>query len=409
MSKFLHSFRHYEALYGSGEKFGRRMSSKQISVILFLSMVLHYSGLSFLFKKALKPRILSFLEEDIYYFVFGFNHKAVYSSLCASGFSWPSIEFLSESTSLKKLQFGNHFIHFMALLNYKVLKDELHGIDDEILKNNSYRLFKLVGLDWIYEVLLTRVKVVIKFNDHIHYSVYLYDLAQSKGVKCVYIQHAPVSYRFPKLYHEYNLLFSEDSLSKYSPVDPGVKYEVICDLRMIDRLRDNDFSMKLSKLETVLICPNTLDDIGIVKSTIKLLGGKRIIVRPHPADKREWNLVDLSNQTTFVELSQGNTIWFDIDRTDCILANESAVLLEGIVANKYVYKCSFWSKALDNYSFIKKGLIQAEYYSNEDLLKAIESKEISYDPDGLKHFVGDYQDFEKKINEIKDEILSLRN
>ena len=80
--------------------------------------------------------------------------------------------------------------------------------------------------------------------------------------------------------------------------------------------------------------------------------GYCVTIRKHPADRREWNI----NGT---KLSK-NELVIDFKNNFIVLCNETALILEAIVSNKLVYKCSF-SNFFDNYGYLKNNLVIKEY------------------------------------------------
>ncbi|WP_460692691.1 hypothetical protein [Mucilaginibacter puniceus] len=316
------------------------------------------------------------------------------------GFKYPVYDFSGKGIlGHKSSVFSPTLIFIAAIINIKRTLYELKAAkDDPWLFTNNVRIIKLCGEEYIYNILLKDLKVLIKYNDHGPDVVLLSDMAEQRNVKTVYIQHAPVNEEFPPLYHDLNVLFSEDSVNKYRVAHETIKKFVLFDVRFVDR--------KLKPFEpgnnTVLICTNDQDDIEIVKSlALKLSDKFKVILRPHPGDRRSWK--------GEYELSTNNSVWDDLEQAKYVLTNESGVLLEGVYSDRLCYKCAFFSPSFDNYGFLKKRLILKEYESEADLVTAINNDVIVSDKQILPYFIGQTDQKDHKIKELKNEILALRN
>lgn len=269
-----------------------------------------------------------------------------------------------------------------------------HG--NSVLLNNTLRLIKLVAIKNIASCHFRKIDLLIQYNDHSPYNLLLASLAKSNRLKIVYIQHAPVSLKFPALYHDLNILFSQDSLDKYMEISNGVmsgEVYIACDLRLpdINTLDGVDESCR-----DVLICTNKLDDFRQVELCAKQLlrHNYKVALRPHPADPREWAMLG-------VRISKNTSIWDDLARTKAIVVNESAVVLEALYVGVKVFKLATFSESLDNYSFIKNGLINKEYYELDEFLCDMDKGKETSNYGKLEYYIGDINSREKHIYEIK--------
>ncbi|WP_157470622.1 hypothetical protein [Gracilimonas tropica] len=310
----------------------------------------------------------------------GFSHKTVDLSinkvqlLLFSLYSWDKIEYL-----------------------YREAKS-----DDLLLKNNI-RLFEFIGISNVLD-LLPNFKVAIKFNDHGPHSTYLFDKLKEKNTKCVFIQHSTTGKYMPNiLYHDLNYLFSQQSAEHYDNKDNRVRFILGCDLR----IKKLEFEITHeSEGNAILIATNELDRLEPVIECIeklkKAFPERKIIYRPHPRDKRKLktNLVDeISNKKLPVDLA----------RSEMVLTNESGIALEALAVGKFFYKCSFFSKNIDNYGFLENELIQNHFQNIDELIKAISNKEITYSKSKLQHFVGNLDTFNETMIFLKMEINQLKS
>ncbi|SOE21822.1 hypothetical protein SAMN06298216_2276 [Spirosomataceae bacterium TFI 002] len=273
--------------------------------------------------------------------------------------------------------------------------------NDEVLSNNKLRIAKLSGLKQIIPILISQGKVAINFNDHSVYNVLYFDIAKKKSLNTIYIQHAPVGEHFPPLYHDLNILYSNDSLKKYkNPFNKEIF--VLFDLRFLD-IDKSDNSEEFEN--TVLICTNILDSTEEIVKTAESLAshGYKIILRPHPRDNR--SLPKLESIT----ISQGNSLWFDLNKSQIILANESAVFLEAAYLDKLFYKCAYFSSTLDNYDFIKNGAITREYFDFPSVLKDLKDNYLSYNKNKIEYYIGNVINWELKMTELKQKIYNIND
>jgi len=397
------AFRYYKKNYDLFGQFDRGLPTIYYNLMSFLFLFIYITGISRLFKLIIVRQILSrkMEGEDIVSFVFSINNHTIHNALTKLGLTFPVYDFISQDSPRKKSNyFSTRLILFSSLANARSVYFELKNAKkDEVLYHNAIRVVKLSGLAFIYDHLLNGVKVVIQYNDHAPYCVLLHDMAEYRKIKTVYIQHAPVSERFPPLYHDLNILFSQDSVDKYHVINNSVKKFILFDVRLVLWNPVDDVSG-----ESVLICPNKLDDLSIVKMLAKELNSiYKVIIRPHPADDRDWE-----DGKTY-EVSKGRTIWDDIANAKYVLTNESAIILEAIHTDRLCYKCAFFSSSFDNYGFLRKGLLLWEYFTPAAVIKDISKEEITYNKHMFAYFVGEVNDKEKKIKLLKNEILHLRD
>lgn len=374
----------------------------KVLILFKLTTVLNFI-ISLFFKK---NRII---ESEILSFIFSRNHKIVYNELAKFNMEYPivNLSFSEELISNKNNLFIPKWIMlFASLANSKLFLQSIkENKDDEIYNKNTLKFFKLSGYHLLYGYLLKKVKVVIKYNDHIFNNVLLHDMCKERNIKTVYIQHAPVSYRFPPLHHDLNVLFSKDSQSKYKFLNNTVKAFNFFDVRFL--MSKNIIQQSSNNKKSILFALNIKDDINYIKQVVDLFASDyTIILRPHPREKRQFeNLIDSKN----VSISNGNSVWEDLAKTSIVILNESSVVLEAIYSGKKVYKAAFLSKAIDNYSFIKKGLITKEFNNINDLKKAVFNNETYFDKSKLNYFIGDFDNINQLTLELKQEIERLLN
>ena len=368
---------------------------KAISLFFEITSFLKIYKLTTLFLlRILKKRRFKSTEKRIG-FVYTLNQFKILKKIREFGVHFPVYFFNINQSEFSNDQYISNRIIFLSLISNKNVSHLLkEGMKDPIINNDIVRYLRLIGLKEIYDFLLNnKVKEILNFNDHSPYNVLLIDLAKEREIKTIYFQHAPVSEKFPELFHDLNVLFSRDSLNKYKipKGNNNIDIELLCDLRFL-----NIKNYKLPLNETILVCPNELDNVEIVESFIKELSNKsyQVILRPHPLDRRAWR-----NSNRYIRSGNKNVL-DDLKNVKYLITNESAVVLEAMFLKRLVYKAAFFSSSIDHYGFIKEKLILKEYHQTNELITSIENNKIDYDINKLNYFLGDLENSGLKINEI---------
>lgn len=397
-SDIVNSFVYYEKNYDFFSRFNSGGSKCIGKIIKIFFKALYIIRVNEMLKPMMiKKTIQKIVCGDIACFTHSTNNTLIYDLLYSEGLCFPIYNF---NTQKKPARFKNYFSTFyicccaitQANLVYEIFKS---NSENEIVYKNIFRILKLSGLSFIYDIILRNHRLIIHYNDHTPYSVLLYDMAKKRRVKTVYIQHAPVSNRFPPLYHDLNVLFSEDSRQKYMDPFNRTRTFILFDVRFL-LWQPPDI-----KSDTILICPNKMDNISTIqKLSNELNKTHSIILRPHPADKRNW-------ASKAYTLSKNKTIREDIQSCKYFITNESSVILEAIYANRICYKCSFFSESIDNYSFIRLGLIENEVKDVKTLIKYINTDFISTNKSMLNYFIGDINNTKCKIDMLNCQIKEL--
>lgn len=266
--------------------------------------------------------------------------------------------------------------------------------DFKYFKINWFRVCNIVFIQSVLERLKDQNKLVIIANDHSIYNLFIINWCKNNHIPTMYIQHAPVTDKFPPLRCDYNILFSKSSEDIYSKISNiNVNYKVYSDFRLIKFLKINNIDC--IEKNTILICTNKLDELTSVKKYIDYFNikGYKITMRNHPSDKRNWNFTN-----TFVSK---NDLYTDLSQNNIILCNETALILEGMICNKLIYKCSF-SDFFDNYGYVKDKLVLKEYSNPQNLHLDIINKSISYDKSKLDYYTGDLSNHKIHIDELNN-------
>lgn len=377
--------------------------------MFYVPLVFLFFGLSILIFPIVffKNRILfsnkKNIEFDVIQFVFTSNQMK-----CAIGVDIKNaliIDFTNNvfENKLAKVKITNNKIFLILIFNsWKIFISLCKIYFNKKVKSDGIRVIKSFAISEIAKFYFKQSKVMIQYNDHSPYNVLVFDLAIEYGLKTVYIQHAPVSFDFPPLYHDFNVIFGKDSYVKYQYTSRNNfnKFKVfeLYDVRF-PKLED----LPVRSPEYVLICFNNLDDLEKVKECAIFFFNKnyKVKIRPHPADKREINIKN-------IEISKNTTIWDDLKNALFVIVNESAIPLESLYYYIPTYKLNSFSKEIkDTYGFFKNGVLIKEYSNEDEILNDINKKKVTWDRDKIFYFLGNINDRNIKLKKLYKEIENL--
>lgn len=206
----------------------------------------------------------------------------------------------------------------------------------KILRNREYRriyniIFEAIGL---YECSIRILKNldpknVVFYNDHSLKARALLMACKELNIKAVYIQHAPVTKYFPALDFDISLLDGDYSEKVYKNHSSQI-YKVFPE-RFLKYI--NARKIETNDIRTIGIAFNELDSLKKVKEiAFKLERNLQvsILIRPHPADKRNieeigkfsWSNIDTSsNSLTFLK------------QINLLISGDSGIHLEACLMN----------------------------------------------------------------------------
>ena len=334
----------------------------------YKSLPVNYKGLLFFGvslnnRRSLEP-IINNIEKDTYLYLN--NHITDVHKRRAW---WHSIPYLS---TLIKL--------------YKKSNKE----DKALILKYFTRLLTTYGLYEIAGEMLDKykVKVLVLANDHNDINRCLIFNALERKIKTVYVQHASVKKGFPRLDFSYSFLDGKESLEKYyyagRPqgevyLSGGVRFDFLYD-KIVKRNYDT---------KKIGVAINMLDDFEKVKNLCLFLKNNNyhdLILRPHPRYQHlntEWlikNNISISNP------KEESSFDF-ISKIDFMISNESAIHLDASImyCPTALYNMSD-NKVLDDYNFIKNGLVKLAN-TNEELLNYIKNpKDIMPTKEVLQYY-----------------------
>ncbi len=259
--------------------------------------------------------------------------------------------------------------YFIYVLNKKYKKHKLRIIEYLPHYFNIYGMF----MWWRFYLKRIKPKSIIFPNDHLVWHRVLRIAAESSNIPTIYIQHASVTERFPKLEFDLSLLEGQDALDKYSK--KGINGKVI----LVGMLKFDKYYSKINQsksAKTIGICTNILDDESLIEKLCSELKfafpEKTIILRPHPRDARfsfYKNLI-VKFKIEFSDSKIENSFEF-LQKVDVNIAGESSIHLETVLLNVYPIYFQFSKNKLDHYGYIKNNLIMDYFDKTKPLIDKI--------------------------------------
>jgi uncharacterized pyridoxamine 5'-phosphate oxidase family protein len=226
---------------------------------------------------------------------------------------------------------------------------------------------------WVVYLKFQKPKAIIMSNDHVAWHRTLRIAAQKNSIPVVYIQHASVPAKVPKLEFDLSLLEGRDALSKYEKKGISRKVKLV---GMMKYDQYHNYINGATAVDAIGFCTNMLDVEEKIYQSVKELHNKfknkRVILRPHPRDERH-ELYDRLKEELGIELSNSkieNSFKY-LQKVDVNIAAESNIHLEAVLLNVYPFYLKLKDEITDHYGFIKKGLIVDVFESVTDLSNRI--------------------------------------
>ena len=281
----------------------------------------------------------------------------------------------------KKFEWNSGVKGFMKLaldlLSCLVRLKGLGVIDEVAFKKQP--AYYLLGCYLAWKINRFAPRKLVLYNDHSLITLVMIDTLRYFKIKTIFIQHGVVSDRFPSLYSDINILFSQRSKEIYK-LNEGTLTVVISDARFWESRSCIKYS---DNSRIVIFGLGLYDDLKDVYDLNEVLskGGYELLVKCHPREKRR-----LSGLDTILSLEELTT-----KRVRACLAGESGVLLDfcvmGIPTCHVKVKRNIAVQRFDIFDFVKSGLIPGNYLPSE-IMRFFE--EFSFpNSDRLEYYVGD--------------------
>lgn len=201
-------------------------------------------------------------------------------------------------------------------------------------------------------------KILVLANDHSPMNRCLFLAATELKIKTIYLQHASVTDKFPKLNFDYSFLDGKESFEKYGSISKRGSRVILSGSSRFDKFYNNSRKKDKNKIGIAI---NQFDDFGIVKKLCLDLKKKsyiNIIVRPHP-NMINWhkywfesNNIEYSDASIVPPYTYLNQIFFQI-------SNISGIHLDALILNvpSVLYKLS--NKPIEDiFGFLNNGLVK---------------------------------------------------
>lgn len=265
------------------------------------------------------------------------------------------------------------------------------------------KFWRMYGCKRMADIMIGKYKpkVLILANDHLEMNRLLMEVANDKGVKTMYVQHASVTDKFPPLQFTYSMLDGEDSFLKYKGVG-GMRGNIYLSGGVrFDKVKRHD----IHEINAIGLAINKQDSEKIVKEAcIKLrekysVKGIKIILRPHPAmDQELWENWCKINGIYFSCSARQSSFDF-LDTLSFLISNQSSIHLDAamnhipsVILNMSDHEVS------DHYGYKTRGLVP--FVKNlEELFTIIDNvDDYKYDTGVVRFFNSSYNaPFEGKV------------
>jgi hypothetical protein len=297
--------------------------------------------------------------------------------------------------TINSMLFGNpteNSFHFVTFLGYLYslpffCKTVIKYLQSKDIKRLSFHYnfdrywftygYYIAVKNWLSKM---KPEMLIFSNDHNIENRVFRKISQDIHITTGYIQHASITNEFPVLEFDYAFLEGRDALDNYSNIGNTKTITFLVGSPKFDGFQN--FINKSETIDSIGICINSFDTFESISNILIFLHAscpeKKIILRPHPGEKRmpEWNKLADERQIVFSNSKEEKSFDF-LSHVDCVIAGNSNILLEAALLNVYPILFDFAKKpALIKYSFIEKGL--CEYVSSEkkllELISTISNK-----------------------------------
>ena len=207
-----------------------------------------------------------------------------------------------------------------------------------------------------------RPRIIVMSNDHtVHFRAMVH-AAKRHGVLTVFFQHASVMNDFPPMRFDHACLEGQDTLDKYLAIGGGpVTYH------LVGMPKFDCYFNKINQATTVKTLGIPYGMIIPIEQVAELVAyidrecrGLTIIVRRHPADRRSFDLPQLTGQNKLVVSEPLTQSAFDfLSSTDMIISGTSSIHLEAVLMNivSLYYEPTNDEKGRDLYGYVANGLI----------------------------------------------------
>jgi len=237
--------------------------------------------------------------------------------------------------------------------------------------------FSFHGQFILFVIILKRMnpKAVIVANDHSPGYRLMKEACKILKMPILYIQHASVTEKFPKLDFHVSLLEGKDALNKYKL--KGIEGDVhLVGMPKFDSYYQDINTNK--SIKNIGLSLNILDSEESIENLLREISKAdfkyQLTIRPHPRDKRHVFFERMVEQydCKISDSRLENSFEF-LKKIDLNIACESSIHLEATLMNVYPVYYKFSNEVKDNYGFIRNNLITDVIVSPKELISRINS------------------------------------
>ncbi|MFA7628482.1 MAG: hypothetical protein WCY37_03705 [Candidatus Dojkabacteria bacterium] len=258
---------------------------------------------------------------------------------------------------------------FHFLINYKYKNNK------KKILNHYFDYFFIEGMYiwWSIYLKINKPKRIVLSNDHSPWHRILLKAARVNNIPTIYIQHASVTEKFPKLEFDLSLLEGKDALNKYSSKELKGKIELVGMPKY-----DKYFTLinKQTIIKSIGICTSLNDSEEKIEMLCKSLKSSfndaSIFIRNHPIDTR-YQFYQIMKEKYHLQFSNSNkeNSFEYFRKIDVNIAGESSIHLEAVLMNVYPIYYNLKDMKYDHYGYIKNQLITDIFDNISDLISFI--------------------------------------
>ena len=232
-----------------------------------------------------------------------------------------------------------------------------------------------------------QIKTIVLANDHSIENRCLIELAEIKGIKTVYVQHASITEKFPPLHFTYSFLDGMDSFNKYAAIGDIQGHVIVCGSPRFDVVAQY---RNINKIYDVGIALNEMDNIEEVHSLCVYIHDNyslKLAVRPHP--RMRINRGDFENKGIAFSDSKSESSFSFLSKIKILIANESSIHLDAALIGTPSVLFNFSGRdTVDWYSYLKNGLMPI-CHTHEELLSEIRNPH-KISEEAVRYYIASY-------------------
>ncbi len=266
---------------------------------------------------------------------------------------------------------GQSLLHLPSFLRFYRSCDE----DDRRLVRQFYDSFMSTpGLCIVSERFFRRnpqLNVVLFANDHIIQSRCLIETARAHGVRTVYVQHASVTPRFPKLRFDYSFLDGLESYEKYASAGEMSGRIFLSGSPRFDLVSQAKERCLHFQREHIGIALNEYDDYDKAYELCCFLSDKgfKLALRPHPHAEKDFGASRFEALGIYISRPSQEDSFYFLSHIVLMIANETSTHLDAAMMGVPSVLFNYSDKpTVDWYGYIRQGLVPV--CRNEDELLA---------------------------------------